>query len=242
MNLRCHLPPGARSARGGAGIVATASPQATTDFTLRKQVDVETTCLKCHGQMNTVIMGLPGPWPESKASVRNGCLTCHAISARPPSGDLPECQRPSKRPGRNNADTCYGCHGGRAWYRIAYPIRATPGRHAGRRAGLGKGQPTQSEARFQLPATAAHNLERPWIPNALADLLNPKRRNFLKDGGAGAVAATTSGLVELAAANSRPGLCLRTLSARRSADHRRHLLRPQLRLAPHAGRPQEGAT
>jgi hypothetical protein len=67
MNLRCNTCHQGHDPREEApGSSATSTPQATTDFTLRKQVDVETTCLKCHGQMNTAIMGLPAPGPKAR--------------------------------------------------------------------------------------------------------------------------------------------------------------------------------
>jgi hypothetical protein len=47
-------------------------------YRLRKTVTPETTCLKCHGQMNYTVMGLPEPWPKSKAMFQNNCLLCHA--------------------------------------------------------------------------------------------------------------------------------------------------------------------
>ena len=131
------------------------APQATTDFTLRKQVDVETTCLKCHGQMNTAIMGLPAPWPESKAVFGDSCLTCHA-AIRTRRHQVTYLNAAAiEAAGQQNADTCYGCHGGRAWYGMSYPYP----RHAwaDMPADLpdwAKDRPTQSEARFQLPASA----------------------------------------------------------------------------------------
>jgi hypothetical protein len=48
---------------------------------------------------------------------------------------------------------CYGCHGGRQWYRISFPYP----RHSW--AGMpeetpdwAKNRPTESEARFRIPA------------------------------------------------------------------------------------------
>ncbi len=156
MNLRCNTCHQGHDPREEApGSSATAMPPATSDFTLRKQVDVEATCLKCHGQMNTAIMGLPAPWPESKAAVGDSCLTCHAaIRTRRHQVTYLNAEA-IEAAGQNNADTCYGCHGGRAWYRLSYPYP----RHAW--AGMpadvpdwAKDRPTESEARFQLPATA----------------------------------------------------------------------------------------
>jgi len=41
-------------------------------------VNPETVCLKCHGQMNFTVMGLPGPWQEVGEQMGNDCLVCHA--------------------------------------------------------------------------------------------------------------------------------------------------------------------
>ena len=55
--------------------------------------------------------------------------------------------------GARNADVCYGCHGGRAWYRVHYPYPRHP--WPGMPAAVpdwARGRPTESEARFLLPA------------------------------------------------------------------------------------------
>ncbi|MBV1865446.1 MAG: cytochrome c family protein [Rhodobacteraceae bacterium] len=106
------------------------SAASTPEFTLRKMVNPSTTCLLCHGAMPDPeeIMGLSGPWHESRADFEdeetlNGCLSCHGEDGF--------------RTNRHNvtylnaaniedlatasSDTCYGCHGGRQWYRISYP-------------------------------------------------------------------------------------------------------------------------
>jgi len=102
-------------------------------FTNRKMVNPSETCLRCHGAMPDPvnIMGLPGAWPTARkdlesADTPNGCLTCHQ----------------QIRTGRHrvtylnaatiedlaqaSSDVCYGCHGGRAWYRISYPYPRHP--------------------------------------------------------------------------------------------------------------------
>jgi hypothetical protein len=51
--------------------------------------------------------------------------------------------------GKAGADACYGCHGGRAWYRIAYPYPRTPWPDMPAEVPeWAKDRPTQSEARF----------------------------------------------------------------------------------------------
>lgn len=119
---------------------------------LRKQVDAEAVCLKCHGRMNVEVMGLPGPWPEHKASFGGSCLTCHAAirtQRHQVSYLRPEAIEAA---GAKDSDSCYGCHGGRAWYRLTYPYprHAWPGMPAEVPA-WAKQRPTESEARFRLP-------------------------------------------------------------------------------------------
>lgn len=154
MNLSCNTCHQGHDPREEApGSSATAAPQASADFTLRKQVNVETTCLKCHGQMNSAVMGLPAAWPASKEMFGNSCLTCHA-AIRTNRHQVSYLKAAAiEAAGASNADTCYGCHGGRAWYRLNYPYP----RHAwdGMPTEVpdwAKDRPTVSEARFQLPA------------------------------------------------------------------------------------------
>ena len=154
MNLSCNTCHQGHDPREEApGSSATAAPQASADFTLRKQVNVETTCLKCHGQMNSAVMGLPAAWPASKEMFGNSCLTCHA-AIRTNRHQVSYLKAAAiEAAGASNADTCYGCHGGRAWYRLNYPYP----RHAwdGMSTEVpdwARDRPTVSEARFQLPA------------------------------------------------------------------------------------------
>ena len=131
---------------------ATGIAQGTTDITLRKHVNVETTCLKCHGQMPVQLMGLPSPWPESKEMFGNSCLTCHA-AIRTNRHQVSYLKAEAiEAAGARNADTCYGCHGGRAWYRLSYPYP----RHAwegmpSEVPDWAMARPTRSEARFEPP-------------------------------------------------------------------------------------------
>lgn len=154
MNLSCTTCHQGHDPREEAqGSSATAAPQSDKSFTLRKQVNVETTCLKCHGQMNAPVMGLPSPWPESKEMFGNSCLTCHA-AIRTNRHQVSYLKAEAiEAAGAKNADTCYGCHGGRSWYRISYPYP----RHAWEGMApevpdWARDRPTESETRFQLPA------------------------------------------------------------------------------------------
>lgn len=155
MNLGCTTCHQGNDPREEApGSSATAVSQETRDFTLRKHVNPETTCLKCHGQMNIQVMGLPSPWHESKEMFGNSCLTCHA-AIRTQRHQVNYLKAEAiEAAGAKNADTCYGCHGGRSWYRIAYPYpRHVWDGMAPEVPDWAKDRPTESEARFRLTAT-----------------------------------------------------------------------------------------
>lgn len=153
MALKCNTCHEGHNPREEAPIPPTATD---AGFTLRKQTNPETTCLKCHGQMNWQIMGLPGPWHESKQAMGNNCLTCHA-AFRTVRHQVNYLNAPAiEADGAQNADLCHGCHGGRAWYRISYPYprHAWPGMQP-EVPDWAKGRPTESEPRFRLPAAQA---------------------------------------------------------------------------------------
>lgn len=152
MNLRCNTCHEGLDPREEAqGSSATTPGQEDTAFTLRKQVNPETTCLKCHGQMPAnEVMGLPAPWTEVKDSFQNNCLTCHAaIRTVRHQVNYLNAAAIEDAAAKQGGDVCYGCHGGRAWYRIAYPYP----RHAWpnmppETPAWAKDRPIQSEARF----------------------------------------------------------------------------------------------
>lgn len=120
-------------------------------LTLRKMVDPNF-CLQCHGQMPIQLMGLPSPWPESKRMFADSCLTCHsAIRTTRHQVNYLKPAEIEKLAAENGSDVCYGCHGGRAWYRNSFPYP----RHAW--PGMGpdlpdwaKGRATESPQRFRL--------------------------------------------------------------------------------------------
>ncbi len=118
MDLRCNFCHRGHDPREEAPI----PPSNDAPFTLRKVVHPEKTCLLCHGAFPYQRMGLPGPWPEVRDSFNNDCLSCHATirTERHQVSYLHKdnIERLAKEKG---GDVCYGCHGGRAWYRIAYP-------------------------------------------------------------------------------------------------------------------------
>ncbi|PLX39618.1 MAG: hypothetical protein C0606_03740 [Hyphomicrobiales bacterium] len=124
-------------------------------FTLRKMVNPETTCLRCHGQYDYELMGT-GPWHEFRADLEdeespNGCLSCHEELFRTVRHQVTYLNAEAiEEAAKKGSDVCYGCHGGRAWYRISYPYP----RHAWpdmdeEIPDWAKDRPTESEARFR---------------------------------------------------------------------------------------------
>ena len=158
MNLKCNTCHQGHDPREEApGSSATAAPQTDNGFTLRKQVNPEAICLKCHGQMvSEEVMGLTGPWPEVKHLFHNDCLPCHA-STRTDRHQVDylnaaaiEAAAVAGKSDHTGGDVCYGCHGGRPWYRIAYPYprNAWPEMPEGT-PDWAVSRPTHSEPRFQ---------------------------------------------------------------------------------------------
>lgn len=155
MNLSCNSCHQGNDPRDEApGTSATGTPQSDNGFTLRKSVNTEATCLKCHGQMNAPVMGLPSPWPESKEMFGDSCLTCHAAIRTNRHQVTYLKAQAIEEAGQKNADVCYGCHGGRAWYRVgySYPRHSWEGMSP-EVPDWAKDRPTESEARFALPAS-----------------------------------------------------------------------------------------
>ena len=162
MNLPCNFCHQGSNPREEAPVPPTnANTSANAGHTLRKQTNPETTCLLCHGQFPWQNMeGLSGPWHEVRgdlesADAPNGCLSCHS----PEGGFRTERHKVTylkaeaiEQAATENADTCYGCHGGRAWYRISfpYPRHAWPGMPE-ETPDWAKGRPTSSDPRYALP-------------------------------------------------------------------------------------------
>jgi len=115
----------------------------------RKMVDPNI-CLMCHGQFPWKHMtGLIEPWTVSGKAFGNNCMACHAVfrTQRHQVNFLKPVA--IEKEGATNGDLCYGCHGGRSWYRISYPYprhswptmpKETPD--------WAKNRPTESQARF----------------------------------------------------------------------------------------------
>lgn len=150
MNLECNTCHQGHEPREEAqGAATDAAPQADAGFTLRKQVNPETTCLKCHGQFPWQLMGLPGPWEAHKAAFADNCLTCHA-AIRSKRHEVNYLNAAAiEQAGKEGAGACFGCHGGRSWYRIAYPYPRTPWPEMPAEVpAWAKDRPIRSEARF----------------------------------------------------------------------------------------------
>lgn len=121
-----------------------------TDFTLRKAVNTEI-CWKCHAADSYKVMGLPNPWPESRSLFQDDCLLCHS-TIRTTRHQVNFLKADAiEKAGKKDSDVCYGCHGGRQWYRIPYryPRHAWKGM-AKEIPDWAKNRPTESEPRFQI--------------------------------------------------------------------------------------------
>jgi nitrate/TMAO reductase-like tetraheme cytochrome c subunit len=152
MNLRCNTCHQGHNPRDEAP--ETSATTQVGGYTLRKQVDPKT-CLMCHGQFNWEVMGLPGHWREQGENFGGNCLTCHAAirTKRHQVNFLwPEAIEAA---GQESGDVCYGCHGGRSWYRVSFPYP----RHAWEgmdkdTPDWAKGRPTESDPRFRAGSAA----------------------------------------------------------------------------------------
>ncbi|PVV17035.1 MAG: hypothetical protein B6D79_17320 [gamma proteobacterium symbiont of Ctena orbiculata] len=127
------------------------------DMTLRKSVSPDI-CLMCHGANAYELMGLPAPWMESRKNYQNNCLLCHSY-IRTERHQVNYLKAEAiEAAGKANSDICYGCHGGRQWYRIAYPYPRHPWKGmASVTPDWAKDRPTESEPRFRKDIQQAAN-------------------------------------------------------------------------------------
>ena len=147
MNLQCTTCHQGNSPRDEAP--ATTASNQNQPLTLRKMASVEKTCLMCHGAMNHEVMGLPGPWHKVKATFQNNCLLCHAnIRTNRHNVNYLNAAEIEKA-GAKSGDACFGCHGGRSWYRTFYPYTRHPWDGMPNEVpDWAKNRPTESEIRF----------------------------------------------------------------------------------------------
>ncbi|PHP66308.1 hypothetical protein CSC94_15400 [Zhengella mangrovi] len=133
-------------------------------FTNRKMVNPSETCLLCHGAMPDPvdIMGIGAPWPEARADLEdeetpNGCLTCHEELFRTVRHQVTYLKPQAiEEAAKKGSDVCYGCHGGRQWYRISYPYprHPWPGMDP-ETPEWAKDRPTESRKEYRLQPSAA---------------------------------------------------------------------------------------
>jgi hypothetical protein len=103
-------------------------------------------------------MGLPPKWEETReglesADAPNGCLSCHAEQFRTVRHHVTYLDAKGiEDAAKESSDACFGCHGGRSWYRISYPYPRHP--WPDMPADLpdwAKDRPKTSDPRFALP-------------------------------------------------------------------------------------------
>lgn len=141
----------------------TAMSHADGDPTLTQRKHVNPNiCLMCHGQYSYQNMGVPGPWPEFGIAFQNDCLLCH-ITFRTNRHQVNYLKPDAiEELAKEDSDVCYGCHGGRAWYRIGfpYPRHPWPGM-AEAVPDWAKDRPAESEARFLVGASKPNAEQQP---------------------------------------------------------------------------------
>lgn len=136
--------------------------QTPVNFTLRKMVNPSETCLLCHGALPDPvnIMGLSGPWHEARVDLEteetpNGCLTCHTELFRTNRHNVNYLNAATIEDlATESSDVCFGCHGGRSWYRISYPYprHPWPGMDTTTVPEWAQNRPVESKPEHQLPA------------------------------------------------------------------------------------------
>ncbi len=102
-------------------------------FTLRKMVNPTETCLRCHGKFPGQYMGFDeASWPSLREGletpeVPNGCLSCHAERFRTVRHQVNYLNAQAiEDEAKTSKDLCFGCHGGRQWYRTTFPYPRHP--------------------------------------------------------------------------------------------------------------------
>ena len=158
MNLNCTFCHQGADPREKAPGSSASMPAQGAAFTLRKTVNPSGTCLRCHGQFPYQNMGLE-PWPAVREGLEtpetpNGCLTCHAEQFRTVRHQVSYLKADAiEALAKTSADVCYGCHGGRAWYRISYPYprHPWPGMDDSQVPDWAKDRSAESDAKYRIP-------------------------------------------------------------------------------------------
>lgn len=149
----CHQGNDPREEAGPPAMTFTGDPP----FTLRKMVNPSQTCLRCHGRFPFEVMaGLEGSWAVDRAnfedeSTPNGCLACHEFIRTERHRVTYLDADAIEEMGSKGSDVCYGCHGGRSWYRISFPYPRHPWPDMDEEIpDWAKDRPTESDPRFRL--------------------------------------------------------------------------------------------
>lgn len=151
MDLKCNFCHTGFDPRETTPVPPTNS-SAEAGYTMRKNVNPETTCLKCHGAFpEAEIMGLPGKWSEVGKDMGNCVTACHE-NFRVNRHKVTYLKADNiEKLGKEDTNVCYGCHGGRAWYRISFPYPRNPSPEMDANVpDWAKNRPTQSEERYRL--------------------------------------------------------------------------------------------
>lgn len=164
MNLKCNFCHQGNDVREESPTMtvteaAMASNNGAEPFTNRKMVNPSKTCLLCHGAMPDPvnIMGLAGPWHEARVDLEseeapNGCITCHGELFRTNRHKVSYLNAATIEDlAAESSDVCFGCHGGRSWYRVSYPYPRHP--WPGMDPAVpdwAKDRPTESDARYAV--------------------------------------------------------------------------------------------
>lgn len=160
MDLKCNFCHKGHEPREETWNSSATTTASIGESAMRKSVNPSETCLLCHGKFPAEVMGLEGSWADLRegmesAETPNGCLTCHAEQFRTVRHQVSYLKADAIEEAAKNgsSDTCYGCHGGRAWYMNSYPYP----RHAWEGMDKdvpdwAKGRPTESKAEYRLKA------------------------------------------------------------------------------------------
>ncbi len=131
MNLQCNFCHKGNDPREEAQHSSATS--VNDGVTMRKMVDPSKTCLMCHGKFPGKVMGFEDqPWHALREGMEtpdapNGCLSCHADQFRTERHKVNYLNAAAiESEAKTKSDTCFGCHGGRAWYRNSYPYPRHP--------------------------------------------------------------------------------------------------------------------
>lgn len=160
MNLQCNFCHQGNDPREEAPHSNATTPEGR--YTLRKMVDPVNICLRCHGKFPGQVMGLADAnWAALRkgletAEAPNGCLSCHAQRVRTVRHQVTYLKADAiEAKAKKSADLCFGCHGGRPWYRTSYPYprHMWPGMDPAV-PDWAKNRATQSDAEYRIEKAA----------------------------------------------------------------------------------------